>query len=273
MSLKRYCTVNIRASEQTVDLSLWNAAYYSARSRLANSRRPWPCVFAKYCVLLYHFLKWFSSRVAAVDARRRLHLLLSKLTHRSRTSIGSNPKPEFMNAPPFAASESVTSHAEISYKIGALSATSMPVSFSMTFHGVVNHKRTLSRSDNSREDAKDGSEARKKPLSVKRACNECCQQKVCTGLLIAFQCWPSIDSYSSVAMSSRHLSTRLAFAADASSLTARSIPPSKELGSGQETRKWRRRYRKWRKKYRSCESSCQISSLHPPFHRLRSRRH
>ena len=93
-----------------------------------------------------------------------------------------------MSAPPFAASESVTPHAGIPYKIGALSPTSVPVSPSTIFHGVVNHKRTLSRSDDSREDAKDGSEARKKPLSVKRACNECRQQKVCTGLLIASQC-------------------------------------------------------------------------------------
>lgn len=84
-----------------------------------------------------------------------------------------------MSAPPFAVSQPATHHAGVPYNIGALPATSPPISPSTAFHsGEVSHKRTLSRSDESGDDGDDASEARKKQPGVKRACNECRQQKV-----------------------------------------------------------------------------------------------
>lgn len=84
-----------------------------------------------------------------------------------------------MSVPPFAVSQSATHHADVPYITSALPAASPPVSPSTAFHGgAVSHKRTLSRSDESGDDGDDGSEARKKQPGVKRACNECRQQKV-----------------------------------------------------------------------------------------------
>lgn len=88
-----------------------------------------------------------------------------------------------MSTPPFAVSEPATHYAGVSYNAaGLLPVTSPPVSPSTAFHGgVANRKRTLSRSDDSGGDGEDGCEARKKPPGVKRACNECRQQKVQLG--------------------------------------------------------------------------------------------
>ncbi|KAL8972349.1 MAG: hypothetical protein Q9197_002817 [Variospora fuerteventurae] len=88
-----------------------------------------------------------------------------------------------MSTPPFAVSEPATHYAGVSYNAaGVLPVTSPPVSPSTAFRGgVANHKRTLSRSDDSGGDGEDGCEARKKPPGVKRACNECRQQKVQQG--------------------------------------------------------------------------------------------
>ncbi|KAI4184198.1 MAG: hypothetical protein L6R41_004913 [Letrouitia leprolyta] len=62
--------------------------------------------------------------------------------------------------------------------MGALHETSPPISPSTAFRGSIGHKRTLSRSEDSGDDGDEGSEARKRPPGVKRACNECRQQKL-----------------------------------------------------------------------------------------------
>ncbi|KAL8938044.1 MAG: hypothetical protein Q9211_003395 [Gyalolechia sp. 1 TL-2023] len=77
-----------------------------------------------------------------------------------------------MSALPFVASDPGAHDAHLTYKKGALPETSPPISPS------VGHKRTLSRSEDSGDDGEEGSEARKRPPGVKRACNECRQQKL-----------------------------------------------------------------------------------------------
>ena len=83
-----------------------------------------------------------------------------------------------MSALPYVVSNPATHDAGLTYKSDILPTASPPVSPSSASRGRLGHKRTLSRSEDSGDDGDEGSEARKKPPGIKRACNECRQQKV-----------------------------------------------------------------------------------------------
>ncbi|KAL8936344.1 MAG: hypothetical protein Q9216_004980 [Gyalolechia sp. 2 TL-2023] len=85
---------------------------------------------------------------------------------------------DLMSALPFVVSDPDAHDARSAYEKSALPETSPPISPSTAFRGSVGHKRTLSRSDDSGDDGEEGSEARKRPPGIKRACNECRQQKL-----------------------------------------------------------------------------------------------
>ena len=150
-----------------------------------------------------------------------------------------------MTAPPFAVSDPLAHAAGNGITTDpVVSAGRHPISPttpSRADGSITSLKRTLSGSG---ESVDDGDDSKKTRPGVKRACNECRQQKVnlpsfgCTSLSILFD----TDSYSSVAMSCKFPPTNHAIAADASSLTARLILPSRGLGKDPRTWKWRRRF-------------------------------
>ncbi|KAL8826314.1 MAG: hypothetical protein Q9170_007451 [Blastenia crenularia] len=115
----------------------------------------------------------------ALPASARLESPLLGTTRRQRRPTSATSfNPDLMSALPFAASDSPTHDAGLSYRTTALPVSSPPISPATAFRGGAGHKRTLSRSDGSSDDVEDGSEARKKPPGVKRACNDCRQQKL-----------------------------------------------------------------------------------------------
>ncbi|KAL8713172.1 MAG: hypothetical protein Q9220_002693 [cf. Caloplaca sp. 1 TL-2023] len=84
-----------------------------------------------------------------------------------------------MTAKPFTTSDTIPRDAVNPYSIGSFTTARPPISpTTPTRAGFTSTKRTLSGSGDSFEDAEEGSEARKKAPGVKRACNECRQQKV-----------------------------------------------------------------------------------------------
>ncbi|KAL8947032.1 MAG: hypothetical protein Q9222_006644 [Ikaeria aurantiellina] len=84
-----------------------------------------------------------------------------------------------MTAKPFAIPDNIPRDAINPYTIGSFTAARPPISpTTPTRTGFTSTKRTLSGSGDSFEDAEEGNEARRKAPGVKRACNECRQQKL-----------------------------------------------------------------------------------------------
>lgn len=97
---------------------------------------------------------------------------------RNRTSA-EGYHPDFMTAPPFAITDLTAHHAGDSYTAGAYAPARPQVSpTTPSYNEVVGVKRTLSQSTESGDDGVEGNEAKKKAPGMKRACNECRQQKV-----------------------------------------------------------------------------------------------
>ncbi|KAL8705390.1 MAG: hypothetical protein Q9201_001509 [Fulgogasparrea decipioides] len=98
---------------------------------------------------------------------------------RDRTSAGRYCPDYFMTAPPYAVLNPTAQHAAAPYTPGAFAPAAPQNNPAKTTNGETPRvKRTLSQSSDSGEDGLEGIETKKKAPGVKRACNECRQQKL-----------------------------------------------------------------------------------------------